>query len=352
MVKRTLLSGMYRAKKAYGFASDFATAARVVDGLAPIMSSWLGLCRHPANVTIKAVPESLNIDFNGSSRSWTKVTQLCKLSEKGGLRVEGGCVSFEPYAVKIALDRLTDDMVNLLYHCVFDEYTRNNPLYKYPLKCYSDSDFIIVLENGMKFLIPRYQGSYFKMINGIYEVFVQGEYYNLALDLKGKTVLDMGAFIGDTAIYFHSIGAERVLAYEPDPVYCGYAAENVKVNAITNVKLFNCGIGGSQGRLKAQRYGEAGEMDVDIVPLRDVLREAGGADLVKMDIEGAEFDAILSSEVRDLRLISQLVMEYHSDPAPLITKLEEAGFDVSSESQRDRSRRTLGLLCASRKDRA
>ena len=37
------------------------------------------------------------------------------------------------------------------------------------------------------------------------------------LDVKGKSVLDVGAFVGDSAILFTLMGARRVVAIEPSP---------------------------------------------------------------------------------------------------------------------------------------
>lgn len=37
------------------------------------------------------------------------------------------------------------------------------------------------------------------------------------LDVKGRDVVDVGAYIGDTALYFRLKGAKRIYAFEPYP---------------------------------------------------------------------------------------------------------------------------------------
>jgi len=37
------------------------------------------------------------------------------------------------------------------------------------------------------------------------------------VDVKNKSIVDIGAFVGDTAIYFAIKGAKKVIAIEPHP---------------------------------------------------------------------------------------------------------------------------------------
>ncbi|MEM3846323.1 MAG: FkbM family methyltransferase [Candidatus Parvarchaeota archaeon] len=50
---------------------------------------------------------------------------------------------------------------------------------------------------------------------------------------KGKTVVDIGASIGDSAIYFVLNGADRVIAYEPFPKLYYFASSNIKANGLS-----------------------------------------------------------------------------------------------------------------------
>ena len=62
--------------------------------------------------------------------------------------------------------------------------------------------------------MPR-QDKKFDIIWLINENFIKEQYK--WLDVEGKNVVDVGANIGDTAIYFALKGAKHVYAFEPYP---------------------------------------------------------------------------------------------------------------------------------------
>ena len=62
----------------------------------------------------------------------------------------------------------------------------------------------------------------------IYETFFK-ESYKL-LEVKDKVVLDIGASLGDTSIYFAMKGAKKVYAYEPLKEIFKYLLLNIKIN--------------------------------------------------------------------------------------------------------------------------
>ena len=64
------------------------------------------------------------------------------------------------------------------------------------------------------------------------------------LPIKNKTILDVGACTGDTAIYFATIGARKIIAVEPFPKNFEIAIKNVKENNLDSaisVILGGCG---------------------------------------------------------------------------------------------------------------
>ena len=76
-------------------------------------------------------------------------------------------------------------------------------------------------------------------------VYVKEEYQDL--NVKNKTVIDCGAAIGDSAIYFLLKGAKRVIALEAYPKVAKIAEENMKLNNFTSIQIINaaCGIDGN-----------------------------------------------------------------------------------------------------------
>ena len=54
--------------------------------------------------------------------------------------------------------------------------------------------------------------------------------------IKGKIVLDIGGYIGDTAVYFSKLGASMVYVYEPHPVLYQILTKNIELNNLKNIK--------------------------------------------------------------------------------------------------------------------
>jgi hypothetical protein len=66
------------------------------------------------------------------------------------------------------------------------------------------------------------------------------------------------------------------------------------------------------------------------VTLADVV--GVGCDLLKLDCEGAEFDALLSADDETLRRAQRIILEFHrivGSPDVIVDRLEAAGMDVN-----------------------
>jgi len=75
----------------------------------------------------------------------------------------------------------------------------------------------------------------------IYKVFEE-EYYKF-LNVQNKSVLDIGAFVGDSPIYFILKGAKKVYAIEPHLNAYKEMIENIKLNNMENkIVPINMGI--------------------------------------------------------------------------------------------------------------
>jgi len=159
------------------------------------------------------------------------------------------------------------------------------------------------------------------------------------LDVKGKRVLDVGASIGDTAVYFALRGARQVVAFEPYPFPYSYALKNVEANGLKNVKVVNAGVSGRDGTVSVTKgetttrsdlkaSDEPGAVEVPVYSLDRVLEEYGPFDAMKMDCEGCEYDAIASS--KGIGEIKQIQIEYHYEPVRLLEALKNAGLEAKA----------------------
>jgi FkbM family methyltransferase len=160
------------------------------------------------------------------------------------------------------------------------------------------------------------------MYRSILEVFDYGEYEPLGVE--GRVVVDVGAFVGDSAIYFALKGARRVIAIEPHPGAYAEMLDNIKLNNLEDVIVpVNAGLASKPGKVCVEdvditkwhhyRPGDCPNT-VPVITLSDLIDKFGvdpNDAVLKMDCEGCEFDVILN-DYEHVRLFRELIFEYHS----------------------------------------
>ncbi|MDE1850594.1 MAG: FkbM family methyltransferase [Candidatus Micrarchaeota archaeon] len=166
-----------------------------------------------------------------------------------------------------------------------------------------------------------------------------GEEYGM-LDFVGRQVVDIGANIGDTAVYFALNGARHVYSIEPYPYSFGIATKNIRTNGLSEkVTLLNQCCGARSGSVLVDEKFQNDERSpmvsfksgkrIPVVTLGQIvkryrLREA----VLKIDCEGDEYGLILGASRETLRKFEQIVIEYHYGFRNLEKKLRQAGFKV------------------------
>ena len=126
-------------------------------------------------------------------------------------------------------------------------------------------------------------------------------------DCRGKTVLDIGAFEGETAVYFSNLGAKKIVLYEPIPDFFQIAKQNAKRNNV-NAELHNQGIAEKDGPLTVEFCSKKTACQVKNVT--SVIVESG-ADIAKIDCEGAE-ESLVNVPDEILQRVSLYMIEIHS----------------------------------------
>lgn len=173
------------------------------------------------------------------------------------------------------------------------------------------------------------------------ELFVADE-YKLATDyLAGLParpfVVDLGANVGLFSLMCaHRHRAAVVEAYEPAPPNCEQFRINVSANKALNerVTLHQAAVGPERGRIRlsyeenapasANVFASTGKLfDVEVVSLTDVVNEIlGRVDLLKIDIEGAEYELLRGADRELWTRIDAIALELHDDPSGRMTRLE------------------------------
>lgn len=197
-----------------------------------------------------------------------------------------------------------------------------------------------------KGIIETHQGIKFKISAfGLLDETFLSQIHFSGFDIKNKTVLTAGAYIGDTPLFYSYYGA-KVFAFEPDPNSFKKAIENIDLNPNLKDKI----------TLKNYAIGQNGEVDFPIEQdsggssifetsnkktikvksksIRDILNEFNILNpfLLDLDIKGSEFDVILDDSISKFKRVRIEYSPYLvKDPTKslkfLIDKLKEYGFN-------------------------
>lgn len=157
-------------------------------------------------------------------------------------------------------------------------------------------------------------------LGAVADVFIKQDYlYNYTQN--PKIILDLGANIGDTPVFFALLFPEAtIFAIEPNP----HIQEVLRKNAsqFPNIKVFDCAIADKTGKINLN-FGEShlgssindreqnkNSVEVDVYSLRDFCAKEGISkiDILKFDIEGAE-----EYLLRDTEFIKQNVVDLAGD---------------------------------------
>jgi FkbM family methyltransferase len=174
----------------------------------------------------------------------------------------------------------------------------------------------------------------------------------------GDVFVDVGANEG----YFSALGGQRVgaqgrvIAVEPQPRLRPVLEENCRLNALTNVTLVPCAVSdqrssvdlylspdtntGASGLARSTRY-RVPTVRVNAITLADLFDQAHieRANLLKMDIEGFEYEAVLGSpDVFRQRRIVAFALELHPqaiaarglDPRRIEAALQDWGYRIDA----------------------
>jgi len=183
-------------------------------------------------------------------------------------------------------------------------------------------------------------------------------------------IIDIGAGIGEYTLYAAlAQPGINLFSFEPYLESFVLMQENLGLNAVTNVQVFNDAIGAATGKLILDLAGgeplqfqshldkavhiEKG-VTVNSISLVDALAKLGleSCDLLKLDCEGAEYPILFGAPRSALERVQRIVMEYHDNLTPythtdLTSFLQERGFEVETFPNPVHSH--LGYLRAQRK---
>jgi FkbM family methyltransferase len=180
------------------------------------------------------------------------------------------------------------------------------------------------------------------MKNVLYDIYEEHVYD--FFDVRGKDVLDIGAYCGETAIYFSKNGARNVIAVEPFDTY-SCISKNVERNNCDNITALNAALCKKGYEVEVSSFSNNADTSLkdkqmsvnrykipsytlDEIAYMFDLEDA----ILKMDCEGSEEAAISDSSIETLRKFSGMMIEIHKTKCnwgTVVSTIKEAGFYIS-----------------------
>lgn len=153
---------------------------------------------------------------------------------------------------------------------------------------------------------------------------------------KGEVYIDLGANVGQYVVPLASC-FRNVVAVEPNPLALAVLRQNLVRNGITNVEIVERAVMAMPGRTRLYRgevlstwsasRGGGPFVEVPATSIDELLSPFETVDLLKIDIEGAEVDAVLAA--KSLGKVKCISLAVDPPDIPRIRgKLEPEGFDV------------------------
>lgn len=157
----------------------------------------------------------------------------------------------------------------------------------------------------------------------------------------GKKVVDAGAHVGIFSLVASAF-AKEVISIEPHPVNFKLLQLNLGINNAQNIILINKALWSESKTLTLYEGGHTGahtvlnpqntsnkKFNVSSMSLGDITAEFGEIGLLKMDIEGGEFEVLSKLDSKILENVRNIVAECHleaGDISQLERLLKENGY--------------------------
>ena len=188
------------------------------------------------------------------------------------------------------------------------------------------------------------------------EKFVEGQYY-FDNEKQEPVVIDCGANIGISALYFKSLYPHAIVhCFEPYSKAVDYLKRNIAANNLENVFVYQEAVSALDGEIKLNIPADANMLNPTVLVAKDstvfeivksvklssfVNSIKENIDLIKLDVEGAEYDIVEdlnNSGILATGKVRMLIVEYHDSVfkdalrlQQFIGMLSDNNYEVSRE---------------------
>lgn len=194
------------------------------------------------------------------------------------------------------------------------------PLVYYGLK--KEPFVILNLKNGLKIKLRTNSTDLQAFVN----VWILQEYSKEGFEIHDNdVVIDIGGHIGLFTLYSSQFAKNgKIFSFEPIKENYDLLEENVKLNNLKNIKLFNLAISKEKKKIRIylsdkdqaahSLYAESDKFaEVESITLGDIIKSENImlCGLLKLDCEGAEYEIINSLRAEQFSKIKKICLEYH-----------------------------------------
>ncbi len=215
------------------------------------------------------------------------------------------------------MKNLSKDIIKPLYHYLKDKNLRE--FYRLYDKWGSYKRYVEVKD--VKFLSYSFDvPDLASFIWQFKDLFVD-ESYKFKAGTDKPVIYDCGANIGMSCLYFKKLYPRaKIKAFEADPKIAKILEKNLKRNNVLDgIKVINNAVWvddngiefSSDGADGGSIYRNGTKTKINSIRLKDFLEKEGKIDMLKIDIEGAEYE-VLKDCSDSLDNVSNLFVEYHS----------------------------------------
>ena len=205
---------------------------------------------------------------------------------------------------------------------------------------------IIILKNNTKLSVRANSTDQWT----IHEIVIRDDYKIQELNLNKKTIIDIGANVGIFTTYCAAKWKDaKIYAYEPIQENVSAINKNLLLNGITkNVSVINAAVSDDLNGVEinidnANNGGHSllinkgtTKRKIKSVTLEEIFKQhnISKCDLIKMDVEGSEYQILYSTKKNIFNKIKRINLEFHNidkqhnNGLSLKTFLEKMNFSV------------------------
>ena len=179
------------------------------------------------------------------------------------------------------------------------------------------------------------------------EIFTKNVYF-FKTDNPEPYIIDCGGHIGLAVLYFKALYPRaRILTFEPNPETFLFLQENIAQNNLSGVRALNLALSSEDnqdvvlyvGKNFIKAWDSTNTIKPELWPNMDRYRRISvrstrlspyideKVDLIKLDIEGAEYD-VLDEIKSKLNTVEAVTLEYHQTAENLLTRKLEMTIEI------------------------